>query len=156
MLRYETVTTKQVVASLCDRCGREMLKRACDGEWEERISIAFRGGYNSFFGDGNAVELDLCQHCVRDVLGQWLRITDDGWPKSPPHHAGQDHQRRLHPEHPDVLDAFEREGEVEPRPEREGRLPQVQGPIEGLRRFLEQHPLAPESTANRPTGEDES
>jgi hypothetical protein len=26
------------------------------------------------FGDGNTISLDLCQHCVREVLGQWLRI----------------------------------------------------------------------------------
>lgn len=74
MLKYENVTTKQSVAAVCDRCGREMQKH--DGEWEERISIAFRGGYDSIFGDGNTVELDLCQHCIKEVLGQWIRVTE--------------------------------------------------------------------------------
>lgn len=96
MLKYENVTIKQAVAAICDRCGREMQKHDC--EWEERISIAFRGGYDSIFGDGNAVELDLCQHCVKEVLGPWLRVTEDGWPKSIPHHAGQENQRLIHPD----------------------------------------------------------
>lgn len=93
MLKFENVTMEQAVAAVCDRCGSEMQKHS--GEWEEQISIAFRGGYDSIFDDGNAVELDLCQHCVKEVLGQWLRVTDDGWPKSIPHH---DNQRQIHPD----------------------------------------------------------
>jgi hypothetical protein len=54
-----------------------MKKQCCDGEWDEHISIAFRGGYYSIFGDGNEVELDLCQHCFKEVLGQWIRVTDE-------------------------------------------------------------------------------
>lgn len=46
----------------------------------------------------NAVELDLCQHCLKEVMGQWLRVTDDGWPKSMLHHAGQENQRLTHPD----------------------------------------------------------
>lgn len=74
MLKFENVTTEQIVAAVCDRCGREMKKHGLDSEWQEKISIAYRGGYDSIFGDGNAVEIDLCQHCVEEVLGQWLRV----------------------------------------------------------------------------------
>ncbi len=29
------------------------------------------------FKDGAEIELDLCQHCVKEVLGQYLRIGPD-------------------------------------------------------------------------------
>ena len=158
MLRHETVTAAQVVAAVCDRCGRDMKRRGeTDGGWEERIAIAFRGGYNSVFGDGNAVELDLCQHCVKEVLGPWLRITEDGWPKATPHHAGQEHQRRIAPAFPAALQDFERGGEGEAPPARERSYPAIQTPIPGLRRLFEQAGIdgdgqdtgAPESTNHK-------
>lgn len=27
------------------------------------------------FGDGSTISVDLCQDCVQQVLGEWLRIT---------------------------------------------------------------------------------
>lgn len=61
----------------CDRCGREMVPNELDCEHQERLAVRFRAGYCSEFGDGNLVEGDFCQHCVKDVLGPWLRITVD-------------------------------------------------------------------------------
>lgn len=37
-------------------------------------SISFDAGYDSIFGDGNRVEADLCELCLRDTLGAWLRV----------------------------------------------------------------------------------
>ena len=37
-------------------------------------SIGFVAGYASIFGDENRVELDLCESCLHDTLGMWLRI----------------------------------------------------------------------------------
>ena len=58
----------------CDRCSRE----SEDGEYEffEFTSIDYKAGYGSIFGDGNQVEIDLCQHCLKETLGEWLRITE--------------------------------------------------------------------------------
>lgn len=85
---------------VCDRCGLEMHRRGSDFEWQERVSIAFRAGYDSVFGDGNLVELDLCQHCLRDLMGPWLRVRRDD-PCEPKlrlshehHRAYQDYQLR--------------------------------------------------------------
>lgn len=164
MLKHETVTVRQVCAAVCDHCGREMVKRAHDGEWEERIAIAFRGGYHSIFGDGNAVELDLCQHCVKEVLGPWLRVTEDGWPKTVPHHAGQECQRRMQPDSPGNLEDFGGGGEAEVMPGPERGFPRIEGPIEGLKRFFEEHreeeaprnPAQQEHTTDRTKGEDKS
>ncbi len=57
----------------CDRCGRE----AEDGESEffEFTSIDYMAGYGSILGDQNQVEIDLCQHCLKETLGPWLRVT---------------------------------------------------------------------------------
>ncbi len=32
--------------------------------------------YGSIFGDSNRLKLDLCQHCLKDVLGQWITVCD--------------------------------------------------------------------------------
>ena len=60
----------------CDRCDR--LVQADDEalEFQEFVSIDLKAGYASIFGDGNHVQVDLCQHCLKDVLGRWLRIAD--------------------------------------------------------------------------------
>ncbi|WP_179104922.1 hypothetical protein [Burkholderia pseudomallei] len=82
MREYRDKIVQEVSACACDRCGRHMTPT--DHEWYEKLSIAWRGGFESIFGDGAHVSLDLCQHCVRDTLGQWLRIVDsDDWAAAP-------------------------------------------------------------------------
>lgn len=56
----------------CDRCG--LLSEVGDVEFAEFISVDTRAGYGSTFGDGNDVQIDMCQHCVKTVLGEWLRV----------------------------------------------------------------------------------
>jgi hypothetical protein len=63
----------------CDCCGKEY---KFDGGFEqmdaqEFHSMCFVGGYDSIFGDMNKVELDLCQYCLRNRLGDLLRIEED-------------------------------------------------------------------------------
>ena len=76
MLSFKPVTVEKLVCT-CDRCGREMEQDSDDREWQERLIVSFRAGYGSIFGDGNFVEGDFCQECIKTVLGKWLRITDD-------------------------------------------------------------------------------
>jgi hypothetical protein len=76
MLRFKPVTVEKLVCT-CDRCGRPMEQDSSDCEWQERLIISFRAGYGSIFGDGNFVEGDFCQECIKTVLGKWLRVTDD-------------------------------------------------------------------------------
>lgn len=97
--RTKTVTVVETVVT-CDRCGREMLPNDLDCEHQERLAVGFRAGYGSVFGDGSLVEADLCQHCVKEVLGPWLRVTEDD-PFEPQHQldgepraAYQEGQRR--------------------------------------------------------------
>jgi hypothetical protein len=56
----------------CDRCGKEAERG--EAGFAEMTSISFDAGYDSIFGDGNRVEADLCEPCLRDTLGAWLRV----------------------------------------------------------------------------------
>jgi hypothetical protein len=94
MQRIQTMTIERLFC-VCDRCSREMLDSSF--EWNERVTISYRAGYGSVFGDGNIVEGDLCQQCVSDLLGRYLRVRvthglDNVRPGAEPHHAYQPHQ----------------------------------------------------------------
>lgn len=65
--------TKQI---RCDRCGR--LFEDGEVEFNEIVSIDQKAGYGSAFGDGNDVQIDLCQHCLKRTLGRWLRVVEPG------------------------------------------------------------------------------
>lgn len=72
-MQLKTIETVSVVHQIrCDRCGKEVER----GEvgFGEMTSIGFDVGYDSIFGDGNRVEVDLCEPCLRDTLGAWLRV----------------------------------------------------------------------------------
>jgi len=60
----------------CDRCGR--LFEHGEVEFHEAVSIDVKAGYGSIFGDGNDVQIDLCQHCLKLTLGRWLRVVEPG------------------------------------------------------------------------------
>lgn len=46
-------------------------------EIQEFHHINFFGGYGSIFGDGNHIECDLCQYCLKEIFGQYCKITED-------------------------------------------------------------------------------
>lgn len=63
----------------CDRCG--LLAANGETEFYEMTCIDFKAGYGSIFGDGNGVQVDLCQHCLKLTLGSWLRVGNPGQQK---------------------------------------------------------------------------
>lgn len=75
MLEYQEKTVQEVAACTCDRCQRRMTPED-DVDWYEKLSIAYRGGFGSVFGDGTEISIDLCQRCVKETLGSWLRLND--------------------------------------------------------------------------------
>jgi hypothetical protein len=75
MLEYREKSIREVSVCTCDRCGSRMSPEDSDGEWQERVSLAWRGGVHSLFGDCAELRLDLCQHCVKATIGEWIRIT---------------------------------------------------------------------------------
>ena len=69
---------EKVVAKQCDRCKKEYGMPTMDNlqsvfETQEFLHIRFTGGYNSVFGDEVEVECDLCQHCLKTLIGQHIR-----------------------------------------------------------------------------------
>lgn len=69
--------TEAEVARICDKCGRRS-EAGSDFEYDEFICIRTTGGYGSVLGDCARIEVDLCQHCVKDILGSYLRVTQQG------------------------------------------------------------------------------
>ena len=74
MKKFEEITVKSVSALICDCCGRESIVGINDYEVHEFVSLDFVGGYQSIFGDGKHVSLDICQYCLKDKLGSWLKL----------------------------------------------------------------------------------
>lgn len=75
-IRKEMHPVEIVSSIVCDVCG----KVYNDHDWEEMQefhSISFRAGYGSVFGDGNLVECDICQHCLKNLLSKYMRINDE-------------------------------------------------------------------------------
>lgn len=89
MKRKDVRAQSYVKELVCDRCGREALCDDTDGEFHEFVSIESRAGYGSVFGAGNRVEIELCQHCIKDTLGSWIRITDPSDGFIPKLHGGE-------------------------------------------------------------------
>ena len=66
MQRADVETGSVVNQIVCDRCGKEASRS--ETEFHEMTSIVFKAGYGSIFGDGNHVEIDLCQHCLNVLI----------------------------------------------------------------------------------------
>lgn len=79
MKTYETRTYPQKIATAvtCDVCKKTWRYDKDDGddwiETQEFLHIAHHGGYGSVFGDGSCMVLDICQHCTKKILGEYLR-----------------------------------------------------------------------------------
>lgn len=41
-------------------------------EVQEFIHIRAAGGYGSVFGDGEKISCDICQHCLKEKLGEYI------------------------------------------------------------------------------------
>lgn len=78
MIRYAvtTILEERPVEKTCDKCG---FTAHCDrdiGEFQEFLHVCQFGGYASVFGDMNYLQVDLCQHCMIDLLGEFARISN--------------------------------------------------------------------------------
>jgi len=69
----EKVVHQRLESLTCDVCGREVTNEGDPMEFQEFLNIRFIGGYNSIFGDEDIFESELCQHCVKKILGKYLR-----------------------------------------------------------------------------------
>ncbi len=76
MIKYKHIqkVIEEPEAVICDVCKREFT--AHDLETQEFHHVQFTGGYESVFGDGTQVECDICQHCLKQLIGEHCRRTD--------------------------------------------------------------------------------
>jgi len=76
MRKIEQVSVKrpEITSVICDRC--KVLVPADDiWEFQEFMLHTYHAGYgNTVFSDGDELEIDLCQHCVKEVLGPYMRL----------------------------------------------------------------------------------
>ena len=69
-------TMQEPASIICDRCGRRAENESDSFEFGEYLSLDHTGGYGSIIGDGTRLELDLCQHCVKELLHPFARISE--------------------------------------------------------------------------------
>lgn len=72
MRTYKKVQVDQDDTITCDRCG--LFADCDDHEGSEFLSHGTVGGFDSVFSDGDWISIDLCQKCIKEVLGQWVRL----------------------------------------------------------------------------------
>jgi len=67
----------------CDRCNAEArLHGDISGLWDfqEFLCVDFTAGYGAkAFADGIHYSCELCENCVKDLLGSYLRSDFSGW-----------------------------------------------------------------------------
>lgn len=82
MIKKKTVKVdaEEVESIVCDVCKKEYLKKdeldvGGSGrlELQEFTHIRFTGGWGSVFGDGCSMGADICQHCLKEKLGDYIR-----------------------------------------------------------------------------------
>ena len=75
MTRYKEVvkTVSEPVGYTCDICGTTYYIDHDIFEVQEFHHLSFIGGYKSIFGDEAHVKCDICQHCLKEVLGGFLK-----------------------------------------------------------------------------------
>jgi len=56
---------------ICDVCKKEILPTD-HIEFQEALRLSITGGYGSVFGDMATVKIEMCQHCVKKILGPYL------------------------------------------------------------------------------------
>lgn len=66
-------TVSEICSITCDACNVEYKDSM---ETQEFLNYNDTCGYMSIFGDNNRISLDLCQHCIKRLLGKYIRITN--------------------------------------------------------------------------------
>ena len=75
--RKEMVEDDVPVAFVCDVCKKEYDCEKDALEVQEFQCIQIDAGYASVFGDGVRLTADVCQHCMKKLLGEYL-VEDKG------------------------------------------------------------------------------
>ncbi len=75
MIRFKTIEQiikeRHATSKQCDRCNKDYND---EFDMQEFHHIRFTGGYGSVFGDGDRIECDICQHCLKLLIDKYYRI----------------------------------------------------------------------------------
>jgi len=74
VIEYKTkkIDTRVFDKFVCDKCGGILTNKPEDElELQETYNISFYAGYTSVFGDQNYVSCSLCQHCLKEMIGDF-------------------------------------------------------------------------------------
>lgn len=73
MKTYKEIRTIERVLHFtnCDVCGKGIYPYSL----AEMVNISYIAGYGSVFGNRNRVELDICSNCLKEKLGEFIRVT---------------------------------------------------------------------------------
>ena len=66
---------ERIAAIVCNKCGKRIVHED-HIEWQESFIYCFTGGYGSVFGDGADLSVELCQGCMKELLGPYIRQKD--------------------------------------------------------------------------------
>lgn len=77
MIETQTVNIPRIktTAFICDICHK---KTTIDDwiEFQEMVHIRHDCGYGSVFGDGETINLDVCQHCFKKWMDKVKEVTE--------------------------------------------------------------------------------
>lgn len=69
IMNGEWQLAETTVGFKCDVCDTQYTDVM---DTQEFLHYSDVGGYNSIFGDGVSKEIDMCEHCVKKILGTWI------------------------------------------------------------------------------------
>ena len=74
MRKYELVEIKerQLTEWTCSICNRDLMSDELEAQ--EVFHFSQVGGYSSVFGDGSEIYIDICQHCMKERLGEFFTV----------------------------------------------------------------------------------
>jgi hypothetical protein len=68
--KIEVLITESIT---CDVC-KQTFEQKDVVNFQEMLSISFTGGFGSIFGDGAQVSCDICQKCLNNKLGDYIKV----------------------------------------------------------------------------------
>lgn len=74
------VTQDSIESVTCDKCGKTYSTNPANNDFmevQEFHHVDFTGGYSSVFGDMTQVQCDLCQRCLKELVGSYCRYDAD-------------------------------------------------------------------------------
>jgi hypothetical protein len=72
--KYEDKAVKVLDQFKCDKCGKDISDFLSS---QEALSWTNPCGFGSVFGDGTYISIDLCQECIKEVLGKYIQYNGD-------------------------------------------------------------------------------